>query len=64
MSRKYHPDKTKDNSNEAFQTVAEAYEVLQDTGKRSDYDFGKELDTQEDSNRYPYREDILRNYFP
>ena len=64
MSRKYHPDKTKDNSNEAFQTVAEAYEVLQDTGKRSDYDFGKEFDPPEDSNRYPYREDILRNYFP
>ena len=29
-----------------------------------DYDFGKEFDPPEDSNRYPYREDILRHYFP
>jgi tetratricopeptide (TPR) repeat protein len=64
MSVKYHPDKRKDHSNEAFQTVAEAYEVLQDIEKRNDYDFGKEFDPPEDSNRYPYREDIIRRYFP
>ena len=64
MSVKYHPDKRKDKSNEAFQAVAAAYEILQDDEKRMDYDFGKEFDPPEDSNRYPYREDILRQYFP
>ena len=64
MSVKYHPDKRKDKSNEAFQAVAAAYEILQDDTKRMDYDFGKEFDPPEDSNRYPYREDILRHYFP
>jgi molecular chaperone DnaJ len=46
LARKYHPDVNKDNQKEAekkFKEISEAYEVLADPEKRSNYDrFGKE----------------------
>jgi molecular chaperone DnaJ len=46
LARKYHPDVNKDNPKEAekkFKEISEAYEVLADPEKRSNYDrFGKE----------------------
>jgi len=41
MAMKYHPDRNKDNSEEAekkFKLIKEAYEVLSDPKKRSAYD--------------------------
>ncbi len=46
LARKHHPDVNKDNTKEAekkFKKISEAYEVLADPEKRSNYDrFGKE----------------------
>ena len=63
MSIKYHPDKA-GGSNAAFSQVAEAHQTLSDENKRRDYDYGKDLDPSEDSNRYPFREEVERTYFP
>lgn len=44
MAKKYHPDRGEGASNaERFKRVAEAYEVLGDKEKRSDYDVLRSL---------------------
>jgi tetratricopeptide (TPR) repeat protein len=63
MSIKYHPDKN-GGSNAAFQAVAEAYQTLSDKKRREEYDTGKDLDPPEDSNRWPFKVDTERGYFP
>lgn len=43
MSKKYHPDKNKEDTSEKFQRLKKAYEVLGDGDKRLMYDvFGQE----------------------
>lgn len=38
LALKYHPDKNKNADNEKFQKIQEAYEILSDSEKRSNYD--------------------------
>jgi curved DNA-binding protein len=50
LARKYHPDiNKKDNAEQRFKEIGEAYEVLQDVEKRAAYDkFGKDWQAGQD----------------
>ena len=57
LAKKYHPDTNKDDPHAAkkFQEVSEAYEVLSDDGKRSEYDnFGSGASSGSQSGQDPF----------
>ena len=61
LAMKYHPDKNIDNKEEAeekFKQVSEAYEVLSDEKKKYEYDNGKNIVI---NNQNPF--DIFSNIF-
>lgn len=54
LAKKYHPDFNKDNpsAKRKFQELREAYEILQDPGKREQYDMNKTGSTRSDDAEY------------
>jgi len=44
LAKKYHPDVSKDEDDEKFKKIVEAYKVLSDEFKRSQYDKGEYVD--------------------
>lgn len=61
LALKYHPDKNIDNKEEAenkFKEISEAYEILSDEEKKYNYDNGKNIIIQ---NHNPF--DIFENIF-
>jgi len=70
-SLKFHPDKAS-GSTIAFQRVAEAFEVLSDPDKRSQYDLGEDLhhkradasDSDSDNQQRSLHEQVERKWFP
>ena len=61
LALKYHPDKNKDNKNNAeekFKEISEAYEVLSDEQKKYNYDNGQNIII---NNHNPF--DIFENIF-
>jgi len=69
LAMKYHPDKNKDpKAEDKFREIAEAYEVLSDEKKRSEYDqFGKSAfkDSTHGGNHYGFNfnfDDFYKNF--
>tara|TARA_B000000565_G_C23736425_1_gene359212 strand:+ start:217 stop:648 length:432 start_codon:yes stop_codon:yes gene_type:complete len=61
LALKYHPDKNQINKEEAedkFKEISEAYEVLSDESKKRNYDLGNNISV---SNQNPF--DIYNNIF-
>lgn len=54
LAKKYHPDFNKDNpsAKRKFQELREAYEILQDSGKRAHYDMNKAGSARSDDTEY------------
>lgn len=57
LAKKYHPDANKNNpsAKKKFQEIREAYEVLQDSEKRAEYDKLKEQSRHTKNTNYSYR---------
>jgi DnaJ-class molecular chaperone len=55
LAKKYHPDANPDNeeATQMFEVIAEAYAVLSDEAKKSEYD-RKYADSFSDSSEFPY----------
>ena len=63
-SRRVHPDKP-GGSDEAFQRVASAFQVLSDPEARASYDMGSDLDDPHAGpDEMGFRETVEREYFP
>ena len=64
LALKYHPDKNKDNKEQAeekFKEISEAYEVLSDDEKKKNYDNGQNI-TIHNRNPFDIFENIFRNH--
>tara|TARA_B100001175_G_C19507350_1_gene641687 strand:+ start:163 stop:594 length:432 start_codon:yes stop_codon:yes gene_type:complete len=64
LALKYHPDKNKDNKEQAeekFKEISEAYEVLSDDEKKNNYDNGQNI-TIHNRNPFDIFENIFRNH--
>ena len=64
LALKYHPDKNKDNKEQAeekFKEISEAYEVLSDDEKKNNYDNGQNI-TINNRNPFDIFENIFRNH--
>ncbi|KAK9069508.1 hypothetical protein SSX86_011412 [Deinandra increscens subsp. villosa] len=57
LAKKYHPDANKNNpsSKRKFQQIREAYEVLQDSEKRAEYDMLKQQSQEREHTNYSFR---------
>lgn len=67
LAKKWHPDRNLDNKEEAentFKKISQAYEVLLDPKKRQIYDQYGEKGLKEGHSNHMNPEDILNNMFP
>lgn len=48
LAARYHPDNPKSGNTEKFAKLSEAYEVLSDRGRRSEYDLGRHREQNRD----------------
>ena len=64
LALKYHPDKNTDNKEQAeekFKEISEAYEILSDDQKKNNYDNGQNIIIQ-NHNPFDIFENIFRNH--
>ena len=64
LALKYHPDKNTDNKQQAeekFKEISEAYEILSDDQKKNNYDNGQNIIIQ-NHNPFDIFENIFRNH--